>query len=72
MIKTDNPNLRCAAGRFCISICSRHSSRDDCPAFYIKKTTKDFFTEDFVPYQETPKRLRTKPKIKSRGNSLWD
>jgi hypothetical protein len=67
MIRPDNPNWKCAAGRNCISMCSRHITKDDCPAFFIKKTTIDFFTEDFVPYQELPKRLRTKSKGKQYG-----
>ena len=44
---------RCAASRFCVPICSRHKTKEDCPWFYIKPR-KDEFTEDFVPYNRKP------------------
>lgn len=47
-IRPVNRHWRCACSVFCVSMCSRHATREDCPAFFTKYR-KEEFTEDFVP-----------------------
>ncbi len=57
-MKPVNRNWRCAASVYCVPICSRHhKDKESCPAFYIKPR-KGEFTEDFVPYEKSSKKIR--------------
>lgn len=62
MMKPVNRMWRCGASVFCLPICSSFVRKEECPAFFVKSSRKNF-TEDFSSFED-----EVKPSRKRRTN----